>query len=1112
MLTGPTTNSAITSTFDVTGHQADLLLGAVKVLDSTAGTNVSPFSAFFGFDQGTLDATSFLIGSKSAGTLSNVLSSTVSLGSSSNSAASATLGTVTIASMTTNTSVSGTLNGTLNIAGNATSVSMTSLTVANYTSGSATATANGLVSISGGTTTITNGITLANRATAGTTNGTLSITGGSLSVGTAGVSGTNGLFTTGAGGVGTSTLTLNGGSLNLNGNSIGGAGQLIDASFLSGTLSNVGGINNGAGLTKTGAGTLSLSGSNGYSGDTRVAAGTLTIAGSLGLAGSTLDMNNADTGTATFAQNSTLGGLSGSRNLDLGGFTISIGNNNASTTYAGGLSNGALIKIGTGTFTLSGVSATAASNYAGTTTIDQGTLAVSTTGSFTGGLTFGATNTGTAVGSLDLTAASAAFAGGLTVQNNSASSNTITLGAGRTLTTSGTVAIGNTTGLSANPTTKLTVAGSTVADGTWTHTASNGVFRVGNLDSSATRAANSTLDLGGLATFTVDLRTSGSNTGGSFVVGDAANASNGSGSTLSLAANSTITTAFLGIRSDHSSNGGGGTNSLRLGSGAQVLNATTITVGNNQRATDVMSFSGSTGTLQIRAADGVGAAALNIAAQTSVKGSAGTYASTVDLSGHLADLKLGTVMIGQVGTTNVTTASTYVGTLTFDSGTMTATTVNVGHVTTTGGTAAGTGAVGVLNIGSTTNLANTATITTLDIAKQATNNAFTTASGTVNIAGASTVVNLTNVTVASTSNTGAAATGVLNISGGATTVTNGITLAGRSGTPGTVSGALAVTGGSLTVGGNITTTGSGGTATTSLTLGGGTLDLGGFAIGGSGQLISTLGFNSGTLRNVGGINNGVGLTKSTAGTLILAGVNTYSGGTRIDAGTLVANGSVTGNVTVASGATLGGSGSFSGVLSGDGQIGPGNSPGILTVDSLQPTSATSFAFELSGTGSPNWANATGSVNDVLRLTNATSPFAGPLAGTNVVNVYLGVTSLSVNDTFLGGFFTDKSTSFETSIGAAAYNFYVLGNGSGTGSVYGGQGYYALDAWAAANVPGYTGVTVSTVSVATAGFASGSVSNGQVTQFAIVPEPGAIISAGFGIAMVGWSLWRRRRLP
>jgi autotransporter-associated beta strand protein len=1110
MLTGITTSSTTTSTFDVTGHQADLLLGAVKVLDSTAATTSSAnnYSTFFGFDQGTLDATSFLIGSKSAGTLSNVLSSTVSLGSSSNSTASATLGAVSLASMTSGTTVSGTLNGTLNIAGNATSVSMTSLSVASYTSGSTTATANGLVSISGGTTSITNGVTLANRATAGTTNGTLSITGGSLSVGTAGVSSTNGIFTTGAGGVGTSTLTLDGGSLNLNGNSIGGAGQLITASFLSGTLSNVGGVNNGAGLTKTGAGTLTLSGSNGYSGDTRVNAGTLAVAANFGLAGSTLNMNVADSGTATFAQNSTLGGLSGSRSLDMGGFTLSIGSNNASMTYGGVLTNGAVTKIGTGTFTLSGVSATAASNYSGTTTIDQGALAVSTTGNFTGGLTFGATNTGTTVAALDLTAASAGFAGGLTVQNNSVSSNTITLGAGRTLTTSGTVAIGNTIGLGANPTTKLTIAGSTAADGTWAHTASNGVFRVGNTDSSATRAANSTLDLGGLATFTVDLRTTGSNTGGSFLVGDAASASNGSGSTLVLAANSTITAASLGIRSENSSNGGFGTNSLRLGSGAQVLNATTITLGNNQRATNSMSFSGSTGTLQIRAADGTGAATLNIAAQTSIKGSAGTYASTVDLSGHLADLKLSTVTIGQLGTTNVTTASTYVGTLTFDSGTMTATTVNLGHVTTTGGTAAGTGAVGVLNIGSATNLVNSATITTLDIAKQATNNAFTTASGTVNIAGTNTVVNLTNVTVASTSNTGAAATGLLNISGGATTVTNGITLAGRSGTPGTVNGTLNVTGGSLTAGGNITTTGSGGTATSSLTLDGGTLDLGGFAIGGSGQLISTLGFNSGTLRNVGGINNGVGLTKSTAGTLVLAGVNTYSGGTRIDAGKLVADGSVDGNVTVASGASLGGSGSFSGALSGDGQIGPGNSPGILTVDSLQPTSATSFAFEFTGTGSPNWANAAGSINDVLRLTNATSPFASSLADTNVVNVYLGMTSLSVNDTFLGGFFTDKSTSFESSISAATYNYFVVGDGSGTAATYGGQNYYSLDTWAAGNVLGYTGVAVSTVAVPTAGFASGNVSNGQVTQFVIVPEPATIVFAGIGIALAAWSMRKR----
>jgi hypothetical protein len=47
-------------------------------------------------------------------------------------------------------------------------------------------------------------------------------------------------------------------------------------------------------------------------------------------------------------------------------------------------------------------------------------------------------------------------------------------------------------------------------------------------------------------------------------------------------------------------------------------------------------------------------------------------------------------------------------------------------------------------------------------------------------------------------------------------------------------------------------------------------------------------------------------------------------------------------------------------------------------------------------------------------------------------------------------------------------------------------------------------------MATAGFAEGSVSNGQVTQFVIVPEPGTIIFAGIGIVMAAWSMRRHRR--
>ena len=63
------------------------------------------------------------------------------------------------------------------------------------------------------------------------------------------------------------TLTLNGGTLNLNGGKIGqSTGLITNLNFQSGTLSNVGAINNGAGLTKTTVGVLRLTGTNAYTG------------------------------------------------------------------------------------------------------------------------------------------------------------------------------------------------------------------------------------------------------------------------------------------------------------------------------------------------------------------------------------------------------------------------------------------------------------------------------------------------------------------------------------------------------------------------------------------------------------------------------------------------------------------------------------------------------------------------------------------------------------------------------------------------------------------------------------------------------------------------------
>ena len=134
------------------------------------------------------------------------------------------------------------------------------------------------------------------------------------------------------------------------------------------------------GLTKLGAGTLTLSGENTYSGATKINEGTLSLAGENALRYSTLDYNDYGGGLSFGAQTyAALGGLKGSQNLSLtntnsSAVTLYIGYNNESTTYSGALSgSGKLHKYGSGTLTLSG-----ANTYTGDTRISSGTLHATT--------------------------------------------------------------------------------------------------------------------------------------------------------------------------------------------------------------------------------------------------------------------------------------------------------------------------------------------------------------------------------------------------------------------------------------------------------------------------------------------------------------------------------------------------------------------------------------------------------------------------------------------------------------------------------------------------------------------------------------------------------------
>jgi autotransporter-associated beta strand protein len=255
-------------------------------------------------------------------------------------------------------------------------------------------------------------------------------------------------------------------------------------------------------------------------------------------------------------------------------------------------------------------------------------------------------------------------------------------------------------------------------------------------------------------------------------------------------------------------------------------------------------------------------------------------------------------------------------------------------------------------------------------------------------------------------------------------------------------------------------------------------------------------FNTGsaaalTVSNVisSGNNGAQSLTKTGLGKLSLAGANTYTGPTTIAAGLLDVNGSLASAVTVQSSGTLGGTGVLAGSLTGDGLIAPGNSPGILTVQGqLTPTGSTSFAFELTG---------------------ANDPFATSLVSGNVVNIYFDRTSLASGDTFLGGFYIDNLSStpnlLTSELGSATFQYFVKGNNGGSFS-YNGANYYTFEDYMSANLGlGLTGVTRSVVNVASADFAGGTITTGQVTQFVIVPEPGALALAGIGTGFLPLSV-------
>jgi fibronectin-binding autotransporter adhesin len=585
-------------------------------------------------------------------------------------------------------------------------------------------------------------------------------------------------------------------------------------------------------------------------------------------------------------------------------------------------------------------------------------------------------------------------------------------------------------------------------------------FEVGAGGSGVTVAAGSAVDLSlaSLGTFIYD------NSAFTFRVGtksgSAAGINAGPGtSALTLAAANTITAGTLGLADTALSDNAGGA-TLQLGT-ANALNVGTITQAFSRADTSIAFAGGLTNpAATIRGVTG-GTSAVGSWTVGNVAQFAGaskqSFTSTADFSAGSLDAVVDALVVGQAATSGqLNRAGTQNSAFTMGAGTLAVSTLTVGRIT-GGGEVGGTYAAnGTLTIGTAGSLVEAGSLLLAENTLTATGAFSKTVSGTVSLS-------------AGTLRAGRIALG--DQTGGTATPATTFTWTG-----GTIEN---LAGGDLAV------------ETLPLTLASGT---GTFHATGSRTI---------TVDAASPISGGGALAKTGPGALVLAAANTFSGGTTVAAGRLAVDGSLAGGVTVAAGAEFGGSGSIAGRISGAGTVAPGNSPGITTAADLDPTGGLGFAFEFTAPGDPTWSNAAASVNDVLRLTAGT-PFTAPLGSSNAVDVYFDVASFGGSAAFRGGFFTDAAADFLATIQAADFTYYVRGDGQGPTS-YNGVNYYELSAWD----PAYS-VSVSTPTVALADFAGGTVTNGRVTEFVVVPEPGTTAGlAALTAALAAWRAARRR---
>jgi fibronectin-binding autotransporter adhesin len=856
--------------------------------------------------------------------------------------------------------------------------------------GTGTLTLSGTSTYTGGTT-ISNGVlSIGADANLGANSAanTLAIAGGTLQVTNSITLGsTRGIVVGPASGSGTGTIEVS-------------TGKTVT---YNGTIANNG--SGTGGLTKTNTtGALVLGGANTYSGDTTINGGTLQLTnvaaipsgtgkGNLTLgAGSTLDLNNLSP---------TINGLSGSgsvTNSQTGSVTLTAGGNDATSSYSGVIQDGngtvALTKIGNGTLTLSG-----ANTYSGNTTVSTGTLEVNNVAALPSGagkgnvivngtldmdtsLTVnglsgsGLISTDT-VGTVTLTAGAndqtSNFAGNIrngtgTMALTKTGMGTLTLSgdnrySGATTISTGTLAMGSTTGLSGNST--VTISGPGTLDVNGYSVTMDGLLGTGTINNNGASPATLTAGAAG-----------GSSTFGG-VIADGTN-------TLALTKSGSGVLTLTGV------NTYSGTTTIANG----TISVANPGVGGNlgtAASAVVLGAAGTKGTLSY-----TGSSDLNFTRGFDVQAGGGEV--DVTTSGKLLTLQTGnitaagTFTVGGAGNASLQSVISGNGGFTkANTGTMVVSSTN----TYSGDTTISTGTMQLTNsaaIPSGTGKGNVIVNGTLDV-----NNLNITING---LSGSGTVTNSQGSPVTLTmgdNNASGNFTGVLQDGAGTMALTkigSGlITLGGAN----TYSGNTTISAGTLQIG-NAAALPSGAYKGNVALAAQGTLDLNdydltingltgaGLVTNNSGASTLSVGANDQTAVFTGSIRDGlgtIGLTKTGTGTLTLSGNNTFSGATTISQG-VVSMGSDTGlsahsTLTIANAGTLDLNGR---VIAIDGLAGTGS----IINNSATPVTLTTGSSGGSGTFG-------GTINDGTGTIALAKTGAGTVTLTNV-NGYSGGTTIT----------------------------------------------------------------------------------------------------------------------